>query len=52
LFVSSYLPELMAVSDRIGVMARGRLHEVRPESEWSEEALLTLALSEEPTVER
>ena len=29
IFVSSYLPELLAVCDRIGVMARGELRDVR-----------------------
>jgi ribose transport system ATP-binding protein len=47
LFVSSYLPELLAVCDRIGVMARGRLRAVRNSKDWTAEALLTLALSEE-----
>ena len=47
LFVSSYLPELLAVSDRIGVMARGRLKETRPVGQWSEESLLALAIGEE-----
>jgi ribose transport system ATP-binding protein len=44
LFVSSYLPELMAVCDRIGVMARGRLREVRPVTQWTEEAILARAV--------
>ena len=30
LFVSSYLPELLGVCDRLAVMARGRLSAVRP----------------------
>jgi ribose transport system ATP-binding protein len=45
LFVSSYLPELMAVCDRIGVMARGRLREVRPVTQWTEEAILACAVA-------
>lgn len=45
LFVSSYLPELMAVCDRIGVMARGRLREVRPAAQWTEEAILARAVA-------
>lgn len=44
LFVSSYLPELMAVCDRIAVMSRGRLRAVRPTSEWTEEAVLNCAI--------
>jgi ribose transport system ATP-binding protein len=43
LFVSSYLPELLAVCDRIAVMNRGELSEARPRSEWSEESLLRAA---------
>src|SRR4029079_5690935 len=34
LLVSSYLPELLGVCDRIAVMARGRLGPARPVGEW------------------
>jgi ribose transport system ATP-binding protein len=34
MFVSSYLPELLGVCDRLAVMARGRLSSVRPIEEW------------------
>ncbi|HTN04840.1 MAG TPA: ATP-binding cassette domain-containing protein, partial [Planctomycetaceae bacterium] len=44
LFVSSYLTELLAVCDRIGVMSRGRLREVRPTSEWTEESIMNVAV--------
>ncbi|MGE3313495.1 MAG: sugar ABC transporter ATP-binding protein [Planctomycetaceae bacterium] len=44
LFVSSYFTELLAVCDRIGVMARGRLREIRPAAEWTEESLLQSAI--------
>lgn len=44
-FVSSYLPELMAVCDRLGVMARGRLLEVRDIEGWSEHEVLSRAIS-------
>lgn len=44
-FVSSYLPELMAVCDTIGVMARGMLREVRPKSEWDEHEVLAVAIT-------
>jgi ribose transport system ATP-binding protein len=47
IFVSSYLPELLATCDRVGVMSRGRLREIRPASEWTEEAVLSCAISEE-----
>jgi ribose transport system ATP-binding protein len=45
LFVSSYFDELLRICDRIGVMARGRLVEVRPANEWTKETLLTCATS-------
>ncbi len=44
-FVSSYLPELMAVCDTIGVMSRGRLLEARPILKWSEQDILKIAIS-------
>jgi ribose transport system ATP-binding protein len=40
LLVSSYLPELLGLCDRIAVMSRGRLGAPRPASEWTEHALL------------
>ncbi len=43
ILVSSYLPELMNVCDRIGVMCRGRLREVRPVREWTEEQVMHCA---------
>jgi len=42
--VSSYLPELFGLCDRIGVMCRGELAEVRPRADWTEEGLLKAAL--------
>lgn len=47
LFVSSYLTELLAVCDRIGVMSRGRLREVRSTNEWTEESIMNVAVSGE-----
>jgi ribose transport system ATP-binding protein len=47
LFVSSYLTELLAVCDRIGVMSRGRLREVRAAREWSEESIMSVAVAGE-----
>jgi len=44
LFVSSYFPELLRVCDRIGVMSRGRLVEIRPAEAWTEESLLARAI--------
>jgi len=46
-FVSSYLPELLAVCDRVGVMSRGRLQTIRRGSEWTEESLLQSAIGED-----
>jgi ribose transport system ATP-binding protein len=43
LLVSSYLPELLGVCDRIAVMARGRLGPARPADEWTEHGLLMAA---------
>jgi ribose transport system ATP-binding protein len=45
LMVSSYLPELMGVCDRIAVMSRERLSSARPASDWSAEAILQAALA-------
>jgi len=47
LFVSSYLTELLAVCDRIGVMSRGQLKEIRPAHEWTEESIMNVAVSGE-----
>jgi ribose transport system ATP-binding protein len=41
--VSSYLPELLGVCDRIAVMVRGRLSGVRPVSELDENRLMLAA---------
>lgn len=45
LFVSSYLPELMGVCDRIAVMNRGRIVAIRNIAEWTEEAILAEAVA-------
>src|SRR5207245_7030242 len=47
LFVSSYVTELLEVCDRIGVMFRGSLREIRPAAEWSEESIMTCAIGGE-----
>lgn len=44
LFVSSYLSELMAVCDRIGVMSRGELKEIRPTGDWTEATIMEVAV--------
>jgi ribose transport system ATP-binding protein len=40
IMVSSYLPELLGVCDRIAVMCRGRLGPARPAADWTEAALV------------
>ncbi|HHY84435.1 MAG TPA: sugar ABC transporter ATP-binding protein [Verrucomicrobia bacterium] len=47
LMISSYIPELLGVCDRIAVMSRGRLGEARPREQWNEEALLAAAVGQE-----
>jgi ribose transport system ATP-binding protein len=47
LLVSSYLPELLGLCDRIAVMRRGRLGEPRPVSEWNEHRLMLAATGTE-----
>ncbi len=44
IFVSSYFTELLNVCDRVGVMARGRLREIRPADEWTSSSILSSAL--------
>jgi len=46
LFVSSYLPELLGVCDRIGVMSRGRLVALRATEAWTEHDILLAATGE------
>ena len=45
IFVSSYLPELLAVCDRIGVMARGELRDVRETARWTEDDIMATAVA-------
>ena len=49
LFVSSYRTELLAVCDRVGVMSRGRLCEIRPAGRWTEEEAMGVAVAGEST---
>ncbi len=44
LMVSSYLPELFGMCDRLAVMSRGRLSEVRPMDRWTPESVLQAAI--------
>jgi ribose transport system ATP-binding protein len=47
LMVSSYLPELFGLCDRLAVMSRGRLSPARPISEWTPESVLHAAIDVE-----
>ena len=43
LVVSSYLPELLGVCDRIAVMCRGTLTPAKPAADWTAERIMTAA---------
>jgi ribose transport system ATP-binding protein len=43
LFVSSYLPELLGVCDRVAVMSRGRLRDVRRADDWTPQEVISCA---------
>jgi ribose transport system ATP-binding protein len=45
LMVSSYLPELFGMCDRLAVMSRGRLSEVKPIDQWTPESVLAAAIA-------
>jgi ribose transport system ATP-binding protein len=47
LMISSYLPELFGMCDRLAVMSRGRLSPVRPIHEWTPELVLHAATDAE-----
>lgn len=47
LMVSSYLPELFGMCDRIAVMTRGRLSRARATSEWTPETVMRAAIGGE-----
>jgi ribose transport system ATP-binding protein len=47
LVVSSYLPELLGVCDRIAVMSRGVLGAARPVQEWNAHTLMVEAVGQE-----
>ena len=48
LMVSSYLPELLGVCDRVAVMRRGVLDETRPVAGWNEHTLMMAATGQQP----
>jgi ribose transport system ATP-binding protein len=43
IMVSSYLPELLGICDRLAVMSRGILSAARPVSDWTEHAVMAVA---------
>jgi ribose transport system ATP-binding protein len=45
LMVSSYVPELLGICDRIAVLHRGRLVAARPAGQWTERGLIAAAAS-------
>jgi ribose transport system ATP-binding protein len=45
--ISSYLPELLGVCDRIAVMYRGQLTQPRPAEDWDEYRLMLAATGRE-----
>lgn len=47
LVISSYLPELFGICDRLAVMSRGRLSASRPISEWTPESVMQAAIGGE-----
>ena len=47
LMISSYLPELLGVCDRIAVMCRGRLTQSRSAADWNEHQLMLAATGQE-----
>lgn len=47
LMISSYLPELLGVCDRIAVMCRGHLSASRPVADWDEHQLMITATGQD-----
>ena len=47
LMISSYLPELLGICDRIAVMCRGQLSETRDVRDWNEHQLMVTATGQE-----
>jgi ribose transport system ATP-binding protein len=43
LFVSSYIPELLGICDRVAVMHRGRLSPPAPAAQWDEHSIMLAA---------
>jgi ribose transport system ATP-binding protein len=51
LVVSSYLPELFGLCDRLAVMVRGVLSPARPIAEWTPERVMEAAIGNRPAVQ-
>jgi len=51
IFVSSYLPEILSISDTIAVMHRGKLSPKRNRTEWDEIKIMNWATSGSLTIE-
>ncbi len=51
LVVSSYLPELLGICDRIAVMCRGVLGPARPVAEWNEHKIMLAATATAPAAD-
>jgi ribose transport system ATP-binding protein len=47
LMISSYLPELLGICDRIAVMCRGHLGAAKPVAQWNEHQLLLVATGQD-----
>jgi ribose transport system ATP-binding protein len=52
LMISSYLPELFGICDRLAVMSRGRLSLARPIEEWTPESVMQAAIGGDTSGER
>jgi ribose transport system ATP-binding protein len=52
LMISSYLPELLGVCDRIAVMCRGRLSDARDVRDWDEHSLMLVATGQVSQTDR
>jgi ribose transport system ATP-binding protein len=48
LMISSYLPELFGMCDRLAVMSRGRLSPARPIAEWTPQSVMAAAIGSLP----
>lgn len=49
LLISSYLPELFGICDRLAVMTRGTLSSTRPINQWTPATVLQIAIGGDPS---